>query len=144
MSDDVSFRAGTPRPAQLRALRSVGLTRSQRRAFFRGELVVFDLPTDSEAGMGKIQLAGARLRCGIVGIEHVGGGLQDLARFREHARAVARVFGAGELELFGESVLNERVEAMLLRRGFTRTREPVPQELGGGSKVVLWKVFRVG
>lgn len=132
-----------PQLSQVRALRDLGLNQAQRSAFFRAESVVFHFPTREEPAIAVAHLAGSRLRCGIISIRDVGGGVRDLGQFRDRCQAVARSFGASELELFGAAVINQRLQALLVRQGFARLTELVPEELGGGTMEVLSRVFPV-
>jgi hypothetical protein len=132
------------RLSQLRALRELGLDAPQRRAFLRGEVVLYYSPTRAEPAVAVAQLVGIRLRSGMIAIRDVGGGLGVLARFRTRSHAVARACGASEVELFGAAFINQRLEALLLRQGFARATEPVPEELGGGTMEIVTKLFPVG
>ncbi len=137
--------SGVPRLAQVRSLRDLGVDRAARRAFFAGRAVLFSLPTTGgEPILGAVQYGSGRLRCGIISIRALSGeGASAFARFRQQSLAVARAFGASELELFGGAIVNPRIEAMLLRQGFIRATEIVPDELGGGTMEILTRVFSV-
>lgn len=121
----------------VRSLRGLGLDPSQVETFLRGEAVVYQLPTQGEAGIAMIQLAGIRLRSGIIEINDVGGGVKDFLVFRGRSEVVARALGASELELFGGAVINQKLESLLLRRGFQRGEDTVPEDLGGGTMEIL-------
>jgi hypothetical protein len=88
-------------------------------------------------------MVGSRLRSGIITLREKGGGFGVLAKFRAKSRSMARVFSADELELFGGAVINHRLESILLRHGFTRLTEHIPEALGGGKMEILTKVFRM-
>jgi hypothetical protein len=139
-----SVASGNPRLSQVRVLRDFGLVRSERKAFFRVEAVVFSFSTGAAPAIAIIQLLGNRLCSGIISIHDIGGGLRDFVRFRDQAHRVARAFHADEVELFGAAVINERLEALLLRQGFSRAIVTVPEALGGGSMEILSRVFPVG
>jgi hypothetical protein len=49
--------------------------------------------------------------------------------------------GATEYELFGGAVINQRLERLLIRQGFQRAVDTVPEELGGGTMEIRFKVF---
>jgi hypothetical protein len=132
-----------PNHAQVRALRALGIDRKRRRAFVQGEVVVFDLQTEGEPGIAVIQVVGKRIRSGIISIVDVGGGVSDLTRFRGQALDVARAFAANELEIYGGAIINQRLEALLLRQGFSRAIEAIPEMLGGGMMEIVSKVFPV-
>lgn len=132
---------GRLRLSQLRALRTLGLDRDQRRVFLSGAMSLYYFSTQSEPAIAIVQLVGSRLRSGIIDIRDVGGGVNDLVRFRTASQQVARAFGAAELELFGGAIINPRLEALLLRQGFCNATAPVPDELGGGTIDVVTRVF---
>ena len=132
-----------PSDALDQALRNLGLDPSQVEAFLRGDAVVYQLPTRGEPGIAMIQSTGSRLRSGIIEINDVGGGVKDFLVFRGRSEAVARALGATELELFGGAVINPKLESVLLRRSFRRGEDAVPEELGGGTMEILFKVFAV-
>jgi hypothetical protein len=50
---------------------------------------------------------------------------------------------AKHLELFGAAVINQRLEAVLLRHGYKRQVDTVPEVLGGGTMEILTKVLPV-
>ena len=58
--------------------------------------------------------------------------------------ALARALNATELELFGGAVINRHLEALLLRQGFARATDAIPEELGGGTMEILTRVFPLG
>jgi len=128
---------------QIRALRAFGLDRGQRRAFLRDGTAVFHFPTQGEPAIAMIQWRDERLRCGIITISHVGGGFRDFSRFRDRAFAVAKAFSLAQVELFGAAVTNPRLETLLLRHGFARRTEEVPQILGGGIMETIGRVLQV-
>jgi hypothetical protein len=127
----------------VQSLRNLGLDPSQIEAFLRGDAVVYQFPTQGEAGIAMIQRTGVRLRSGIIEINDVGGGVRDFLVFRGRSEVVARTLGASELELFGGAVINQKLESLLLRRGFQRGEDTVPEDLGGGTMEILFKVFPV-
>jgi RHS repeat-associated protein len=134
--------AARPTLSQVRALRALGVDKAARRAFFQGEPVGVALPTaGGKPTVGYVQLRGRLLRAGIGSIEdRTGGGLKAFFDFRASARQLGRTLGAQELELSGALVVNPRIEAMLLRQGFTKAqiRLPAgegPSPVGGYRKV---------
>lgn len=135
--------SGRPRPSQVRSLRNLGLNRTQRRDFYRGDLVVFEFPTPSSPAIAAVQILGTRLRSGIISIRDVGGGVADFGRFRRQSLDAAKAFRLTELELFGGAIINPRLEAMLLRHGFCRLTAPIPDALGGGTMEILSRVYPV-
>jgi hypothetical protein len=132
-----------PTDEEFHALQRLGLDPSQIEAFLRGDTVVYRLPTETDPGIAMIQWIGNRLRSGIIEINDIGGGVRDFSLFRHRSEAVARAFSANELELFGGAVINQRLESLLIRRGFQRAEDTVPKELGGGTMEILFKVFAI-
>ena len=130
---------------QVKALRSLGLDRAARRAFFEGKPVVGQLPTaGGDATIVTLQLGENRLTAGIFSVHNeAGGGLQAFTEFRGQARALAQGLGVDELELQGQAVINPRIEALLRRQGFESKTVDVPEDLGGGTVDVFSKVFSV-
>lgn len=53
--------------------------------------------------------------------------------FETGAQAAGRALGARELEILGIEITNPQLRAALERGGFTPTKMPVPDELGGGT-----------
>lgn len=90
-----------------------------------------------------VQWSEDRLRNGIIDINDVGGGLGDLVRFRSRSVEVAMALGVSRVELFGAALINPKLEALLLRHGFTAATEVVPEELGGGTIGIVTRVFPV-
>lgn len=89
-----------------------------------------------------LQLGENRLTAGILSVHNeAGGGLQAFADFRGQARGLAQQLGVGELELQGQAVVNPRIEALLRRQGFETKTVDVPEDLGGGTVDVFFKVF---
>lgn len=132
-----------PTKEQADALEALGLAGDQQDAFCGGEEVVFFFPTQKEPGIGVIQLAAERLRCGIVSVKDAGGGLMSLARFRANSFRVARAFQRKELELFGAAVVNPRFAELLQRQSFVGRIVACPDDLGGGEMEILAKTFEV-
>jgi hypothetical protein len=132
-----------PSEALVRALDGLGLEPSRFEGFLRGEAVVYQFPTWNEPGIALVQLVGNRLRSGIIEINDLGGGVMDFLGFRDRSERLARALAANELELFGGAVINRRLEDLLIRRGFQRSEDAVPDELGGGTMEILFKVFAV-
>ena len=132
-----------PSEALTQALNGLGLEPSRFEAFLRFEAVVYQFPTWSEPGIALVQLVGNRLRSGIIEINDLGGGLKDFLGFRDRSERLARALAVNELELFGGAVFNRRLEDLLIRRGFQRSEDAVPDELGGGTMEILFKVFAV-
>ena len=132
-----------PRVSQLRALRDLGLDKAQRRTFLSGEATVYYFPTESAPAIAVLHWTEDCVRSGIIAIQDVGGGLTDLSRFRSKSFAVARAVGASSLELFGGALINKRLEALLLRQGFTRRMDSIPSVLGGGTMEIMTKVLAV-
>jgi hypothetical protein len=56
---------------------------------------------------------------------------------------LAARFGLTELELFGAAVINAKLAGLLLRQGFERKFDEVPDELGGEQVEILTRVFPV-
>ena len=130
--------------AQYAALQELGLGEPEIVAFMEGRVVVYYLPTESEPGIAVIQKSGARLRSGIVVINDPGGGVKTLLRFRERSRAIAKLFRLAELELFGAAVVNDKLESILLAKGFVRDQVVCPDELGDDGNIdILTKLFAV-
>jgi hypothetical protein len=125
----------------VQALEDLGIDLEQVEAFLRGNAIVYPLPTESDPGIAMIQRVGNRLRSGIIEINDVGGGVKDFLLFRARSEVLARALGAMELELFGAAVINQKLETTLLRGGFVRAVDTVPEELGGGTMEILFKVF---
>ena len=126
-----------------RALEILGLDPFHAQALLRGDAVVYQFPTESEAGIAMIQRVGRRLRSGIIEINDIGGGVKDFLVFRHRSEVIARALAANELELFGGAVINQKLADLLLRQGFQRGEDAVPEELGGGTMEILFKVFDV-
>ena len=127
----------------VQALLDLGLDLSQIERFARGEEVTYCLPTETDPGIAMIDRIGDRLRSGVLEIDDPGGGHRDLTGFRDRSQAVAIALGVSELELFGGAVINERIEQILLRRGFQNVEAAIPDDLGGGKMMILTKVFKV-
>jgi RHS repeat-associated protein len=153
-ADDVVEEAGgrlvlrggaRPTLAQVRALRVLGVNKADRRAFFAGQPVRVTVPTaGGKPTVGYVQLRGQRLRAGIVSIEdRTGGGLKGFLDFRGSARQLSRELGARELELSGALVVNPRIEAMLLRQGFTKTKIHLPKGEGPSPVGGYRKIFHL-
>jgi hypothetical protein len=128
------------------ALSAMGMEGPKVDALLSGTTVVY------ETAKGVIciaQLVDRRLRVGIFSInikDDPTAALRGFASFRGPARNAAKALGLAEYELFGAAVMNDKVEAMLLRQGFVRTTEPVPESLGLGPATnveVLSKRFPV-
>ena len=137
--------AEVPKLSQVRALRDLGLSEVERRAFFEGKTVVFNIPTiGGDPTVATLRLSSGRLTAGIVDVlDESGAGLKAFTRFRAIARGLSHMFGVSELELQGVAVINSDIEAMLIRRGFTVSEALVPGELGGGTAEIYSKVFPV-
>ena len=129
--------------AVIQSLVLLGLDPLQVEAFLRGDAVVYQLPTGSDPGIGMVQRAGNRLRSGIIEINDVGGGLKDFLLFRDRSEMIARALAADEMELFGGAVINRRLENLLIRRGFQRSEDAIPEVLGGGTMEILTKIFTI-
>jgi hypothetical protein len=128
---------------QRQALQDLGLDREQQKAFLQGKAVIYTFPRKTGPAIAFIQKVGSRLRSGLISLSEEGGGFEALARFRGKSRALAMTFAADQLELFGGAVINQRLEDILIRHGFTRETEPVPEALGGGTMEILTKIFQV-
>ena len=123
---------------QLRLLRAIGLRDDQAAKLAESsEFVVFQFMTEAEPGIGMLQITNLRLRCGVVYIHDEGGGIKSLLRLKQAAADIARAFGLAELEVFGAALINQRLKAVLERRGFATRVEPCPEDLGGGTMEIL-------
>ncbi len=126
---------------QRAALAQVGMPAGLVAAFLRGEAVVVTGMDPVEIAI--LQLTGTRLRDGVVSVRDPGRGHVAMLPFRSRCQTLASRFGAVELELFGVAVINAKLEQMLLRRGFERRTDDIPDELGGGQAEILTRVFPV-
>ncbi len=125
------------------ALRDLGLELSEIEKFSRGESVVYKLRTQSDPGIAMIEFIGDRLRSGIIEINDPGNGLKNFLRFRDRSLDLAIELGASELEIFAAVIINRRLEALLVRRGFRSYEVAVPDDLGGGTMTILADVQAV-
>jgi hypothetical protein len=135
-----------PTLSQVRALRNLGVDKAARRRFFQGEMVHGSFTTKSGASVEAfLQMQNDRLVSQLFYITSNKGATGTASRafvqFRHQSRTLARSLGLRKLELQGGSVMNPDVERFLLRQGFKSKTMPVPDELGGGSQEVLYRLF---
>jgi hypothetical protein len=127
-------------------LRDLGLSLVERRAFFQGVVVAFEIPTiGGDPTIATVQWTGTRLCAGLFAVHDTSGaGVRAFTGFRGRVRRLAWVMGAEALEMQGIAVTNPRIEQMLLRQGFTRQTAEIPEALGGGGTVEIFtKVFHM-
>lgn len=129
--------------AQRVALADLGIPEARAAAFLQERPVVVALRNGGQGGIAIIQKVGLRLRCGVVAINDPGRGIKTLAQFRGRCQLLATRFGLAELELFGAAVINPKLAGVLLRQGFERQTDAIPDELGGGQVEILTRVFPV-
>jgi len=130
-------------PAQLAALSAFKVSPDQLARFEAGISIACKLSTQSDEGIAVLQKVADRMRCGIFFLHDQGGGLVTLVRFRSNAMTLAREFDKEQVEVFGATVLNKKLEALLRRQGFTHASDEIPAELGGGSWPILSKTIPV-
>jgi hypothetical protein len=130
-------------------LNTMQIDASKVASFYRGEMVIGEIPTEGgDATIVFFQSKGGRLRAGIfrINVKDPMAALKAFSRFRGSAQRLAGTLQVPEMEVIGAAVANKDVEAMLKRRGFVESREPLPESLGarpGESIEVYTKRFPV-
>jgi RHS repeat-associated protein len=117
--------------SQQRALENLGFSIPEAEWFAAGKLTVTRIgnPGGSDTAV-LAQFVNGRLKVGIHSIEDTSGtGAQAFMAFRTFAFDIARALGVNEVELFGSSITNPEVRAMLVRQGFRPAVLDVPPEV---------------
>lgn len=142
-SAPAGFRA--PLRHQVQALRALGVSAADRRAFFSGEPIMTQLSrANGDPTIVALTLGPNRLTAAIFSVNDTSGsGFTAFTEFRRSARDLARRLGVGELELQGQAIVNPRIEALLRRQGFEPGQARVPAPLGGGTIDVMSRVYAV-
>jgi hypothetical protein len=131
---------------QVRALNRLGVDRIGRRAFFAGEIVGFQFPTEGgDPIFGFVQLKSGQLTSQLFAIKNPNqrGAINSFFRFRDASFNLARAFSLESIELQGGAVRNPDVANMLLKLGFRSKIVPVPISLGGGVEEALFKIYTI-
>jgi hypothetical protein len=127
-------------------LAAMGMDAAKQDALLAGASVMY------ETANGVIciaQIVQGRLRVGIFSINiknDPSAAVRGFASFRGPARAAARALQVPEYEMFGAAIVNSEIEAMLLRQGFVKSLETVPETFGLGPSTqveILTKRFPV-
>ncbi|MEV7627752.1 hypothetical protein [Actinoplanes sp. NPDC089786] len=128
------------------SLAAMGMDAARQDALLAGASVMY------ETANGVIciaQIVQGRLRVGIFSINiknDPAAAVRGFASFRGPARAAARALQVPEYEMFGAAIVNSEIEAMLLRQGFAKSTETVPEAFGLGPSTqveILTKRFPV-
>jgi RHS repeat-associated protein len=131
-----------PTLSALRTLRQMGMSRLERRAFYAGETVVYNMPSKGGSIIAVARLEKDRVASAIFSIknpDNVMGAVRDFREFGRLSEQLARAAGVRELELGGVAVMNPKVEQFLLRQGFEAAKVPIPEALGGGGMVDIFR-----
>jgi RHS repeat-associated protein len=109
-------------PQGFDALRRLGVDEEDIAHFMAGRPAMFIQRFPGGGVYGSVHLVGQRLVAGIMGIEDPSGSGQRLfLRLKDQANELARLCGANELQFYGATVRNPKIQRMLDRQGFQPT-----------------------
>jgi len=100
-----------------KTLESLGFSSEQKSLLSKGQQVIVESSKNNNHIAAIYKIEGDRLIAGIYSAfttDTTGA----LAKFSSDANSLGRALGVKEVELFGANIINERLESILVKRGF--------------------------